>query len=337
MCRIGACRSVARRLDVARLMTLIATPYTRNGATGAPLSLAGRLAAGETPRGGDLRRAGRGRAGRARDARRPAAGAARRRRAGDRGADRGRARRISRWRRARTATASTSRRGCSTPTARRRPSYLRGAAVSYPLSLLAQALLWRARVGGRAGDAIARLVVAFAGHSQGLLAALLVAEAPGGEVERRAARAASASARRSRDCSCPSAACGRSPMAAIDGITLERLEPLLAEVNAGWAQPGSRGGRRRHDRARQHANRVVVAGSPATLDALRARLSAPGRARRREERRAGRRGGAPLRFEWTPLAVDVPFHSPALAGALERLPARRRTGWAALGAGARGG
>ena len=63
-------------------------------------------------------------------------------------------------------------------------AYLRGAAVSYPLILLAQALLWRALWADALGDAVRRArSSALAGHSQGLLAALLVAEAPGGEVD----------------------------------------------------------------------------------------------------------------------------------------------------------
>ena len=48
-------------------------------------------------------------------------------------------------------------------------SYLRGAAVSYPLSLLAQALLWRALWADALGDAVrAGSIAGFAGHSQGL-------------------------------------------------------------------------------------------------------------------------------------------------------------------------
>ena len=70
------------------------------------------------------------------------------------------------------------------------------------------------------------------------------------------------------------------------------------------------------------------------LDAVRARLGERGRGGG-GARRAGQRGGAPLRFEWTPLPVDVPFHSPALAEALARFEAP--AGGGALGAGARAG
>ena len=101
------------------------------------------------------------------------------------------------------------------------------------------------------------------------------------------------------------AACGRSPMAAIDGVTLARLSRCSADVDG---------------RARQHAHagrRLRRA-----RDARRVSARAWTQARREAaERRDGRRGGAPLRFEWSPLGVDVPFHSPALAAPLARFEA----------------
>ena len=195
--------------------------------------------------------------------------------------------------------------------------YLRGAAVAYPLSLLAQALLWRALwADALEGAARAGSIVGLAGHSQGLLAALLVAEDPAvgdSALARHLERAAV------QGLHMAAAATGRSPMAAIDGVTLERLQPLLdAEVTVALVNTPTR---------------LVVAGPPATLDALHARLAEVA-AREQDERRAGRRGGAPLRFEWTPLGVDVPFHSPALAEPLARFSAwlrrrrRRAAGWA---------
>ena len=186
------------------------------------------------------------------------------------------------------------------------PAYLRGAAVGYPLSLLAQALLWRAVWADALAAAIAAgSVVALAGHSQGLLAALLVAEAPGGQVDdARLARHLRRAAFQGLHMA--AAATGTAPMASIDGVNLAQLEPLLpsgatiALVNA--------------------PTRLVVAGPPPTLALLRTRLAEQA-AREAAERKAGRRGGAPLRFEWTPVPVDVPFHSPALAEPLDRFVA----------------
>ena len=183
-------------------------------------------------------------------------------------------------------------------------AYLRGAAIAYPLSLLAQALLWRAVFADALGPGIGS-VVGFAGHSQGLLAAALVAEAPGGVIDdallARHLRSAAV-----QGLQMASAAVGRSPMAAVEGITLERLEPFLtAAVSVALVNTRTR---------------IVLAGPPADLDAVRARLTTQAEAEA-AARRAGQRGGAPLRFEWTPLPVDVPFHSPALAEALARFEA----------------
>ena len=90
------------------------------------------------------------------------------------------------------------------------------------------------------------------------------------------------------------AATGRSPMAAIEGVTLARLEPLLAEVNAALA--ATLAARRRALAARltvalvNTPTRLVVAGAPAALDALHARLAEVADARgRRAPRRAARR------------------------------------------------
>ena len=199
------------------------------------------------------------------------------------------------------------------------PAYLRGAAVAYPLSLLAQALLWRALWADALGDVIrAGSVVAFAGHSQGLLAASLVAEAPGGDVsdsllarhlERAAIQGLFMSA----------ASCGRSPMAAISGVPVARVEAVLAEVDAELAaatpavsSPADVASSSATIALVNTPTRVVVAAPPATLDRLCGRLSEIAR-RETAERRDGRRGGAPLEFEWSAVGVDVPFHSPALA------------------------
>src|SRR5262249_1406188 len=143
---------------------------------------------------------------------------------------------------------------------------------------------------------------------------LLVAEAAGGEIDdvllaqhlRRAAL---------QGLVMSDAACGASPMAAIEGVPLARLEPLLEGLAVTVALVNSR-------------TRLVVAGAPGARDRLRARLSAQAR-REAAARRDGQRGGAPLRFAWTPLPVDVPFHSPLLAEALARFaPEPAVAGWA---------
>ena len=188
-------------------------------------------------------------------------------------------------------------------------SYLRGAAVSYPLSLLAQALLWRALWADALGDAVrAGSIAGFAGHSQGLLAALLVAEAPGGAVS-DALLAAHLERAAVQGLCLSAAACGRSPMAAIDGVSVARLEPLLAELDACVALVNT-------------PTRLVVSGAPAALDVLRVPAGLARGSEEALERRDGRRGGAPLSFSWSFLNVDVPFHSPALAGPLAAFSAR---------------
>ncbi|MBJ7518142.1 MAG: DUF1729 domain-containing protein [Solirubrobacteraceae bacterium] len=179
--------------------------------------------------------------------------------------------------------------------------YLRSAAVSHPLILLGQALLWRTLRAD--GFVPGGGLVALAGHSQGVLAALMVAEAPdldpGDDALERWLRVAAAQGLFSARARAYVAPSGdeepRTPMAAIAGIRADRLAPLLdddvaiALVNA--------------------PDRLVVSGDPAALSRLRERLDRTAAAEE-ADRRAGRRGGAPLRFTWNALRVDVPFHLP---------------------------
>ena len=89
-------------------------------------------------------------------------------------------------------------------------------------------------------------------------------------------------------------------------MRLARLAPLLDAVNA---EVGD--GAQVAVALVNGAQRTVVGGPPATLARLRARLASQARAEAAERKR-GRRGGAPLRFGWTPLGVDVAFHTPGL-------------------------
>jgi fatty acid synthase len=194
-------------------------------------------------------------------------------------------------------------------------AYLRSAGVAYPLILVTQALLWRALWEDGLGDAVrSGAIVAAAGHSQGLLAALLVSEAGPGGVDdallARYVRLAWAVGTHAARCTHAGA---QPPLAAVSGVRLARLAPLLDEVNADVG-PGARVA----VALVNTPQRIVVGGPPATLALLKMRLAAQAGAESRE-RREGRRGGAPLRFDWSGLDVDVPFHTAALAQPREQL------------------
>ncbi|MCK9249743.1 MAG: DUF1729 domain-containing protein [Solirubrobacteraceae bacterium] len=196
--------------------------------------------------------------------------------------------------------------------------YLRSAAIAYPLHLLAQVLLWDAVAEDGLADALtAHPPVAVAGHSQGLIAATLVAEL--------AADPAAAwridDARLARHLRHAWAlglaladAAGDHPRGGLVALTGDRAERLADAVEASGAT---------HDRPARVAlvngpQEIVVAGSHDALRRLRhdldARVAADAAARR-----DGRTGGRPLTVTWTPLPGDVPFHTPDLAGAVRRL------------------
>ncbi len=187
-------------------------------------------------------------------------------------------------------------------------AYLRSAAVSYPLNLTTQALLWRAVWEDGLRDAMAAgAIVAAAGHSQGLLAALLVAEAGAGGVgDALLARYVRLAWTVGAHASLAAHAGPEPPLVAISGVRLARLAPLLDDVNV---EVGT--GAEAAVALVNGAQRIVVGGPPATLARLHARLAAQARAEAAARKR-GRRGGAPLRFGWTPLGVDVAFHTPGL-------------------------
>lgn len=190
-------------------------------------------------------------------------------------------------------------------------AYLRSAAVSHPLILLGQALLWRVlRADGLGAAAPEEGIVALAGHSQGVLAALMVAEAPaldpGDDALVRWLRIAAAQGLFSARARAYVGAAGgdeqpATPMAAVAGVRPARLQPLVDAVRAEG-----------HDLAIalvNAADRIVVGGDPAAVARLRSLLDERARAEQ-DERRAGRRGGAPLRFAWNALPVDVAYHLP---------------------------
>ena len=195
------------------------------------------------------------------------------------------------------------------------PSYLRTSGVSYPLILVTQALLWRALWEDGLRDAMrSGAIIAASGHSQGLLAALLVAEAGPRGIDdallARYARLAWTIGTHAARCAYPGA---QAPLAAVSGVRRARLEPLLHEINGLVARDA--GAAIALVNAPQ---RIVVGGPPATLGLLHARLATQARDEQRA-RRDGSRGGAPLRFTWTDLDVDVAFHTAALTSARDEL------------------
>ena len=196
------------------------------------------------------------------------------------------------------------------------PAYLSSAGISYPLILVTQALVWRALWEDGLGDAVrAGAIVAAAGHSQGLLSALLVAEAgPRGIDDALLARYVRLAWRRARTPRRCAYAGSDAPMAVVSGVRHARLR-----ADRRRAQRRAGGGRRRRDRARQHAaamcrERAAGDARPAARAACRACARAEAGARRE-----GRHGGAPLAFGWNALGVDVAFHTPALAAARDGL------------------
>ena len=228
--------------------------------------------------------------------------------------------------RARTGTASTSPRGCWTPTARRLSSYLRGAAVAYPLSLAGAGA---AVAGGLSADALGRRHRLCGRASRGIRR---------GCSRRRwlpRRRAVRSTTRCSRG-TCERAAVQGLHMAAGGGRALADGGDRRRHARAA----GAVADRGRDGRAGQHAD-ADRRGRSARGRSTRcgARLASSGRGARRPRGARGSRGGAPLRFEWSPLPVDVPFHSPALAEPLSGASRLGERGAApALGAGAgRGG
>ncbi len=185
--------------------------------------------------------------------------------------------------------------------------YLRGAAVAYPLSLLAQALLWRALWADALADAVgAGSIVGLAGHSQGLLAALLVAEDPA--VGRTRCWSATCERAAVQGLHMAAAATGRSPMAAIDGVTLARLRAAAGRAT----RHASRSSTRRRGSSSPARRRRSTRSTPASPRSPRARRPSAARVAAAARRCAS---------TWTPLGVDVPFHSPALAEPLARFGA----------------
>lgn len=206
-------------------------------------------------------------------------------------------------------------------------AYLASAPVAMPMIFLTQVARFESLVRrglGAAADAGA--LVAATGHSSGLAAAVLVAEAPAALSAERVAAYVELlawlgfhAARVTRDALSLDASAP--PMAAVIGPTTAVLEAAVRRVHSTHPEGASVAIALYNDRRRH-----VVSGAPAALEALRAGLLAHAE-REAAARRAGQHGGRLTTVSWEPVPTSAAFHAPLLEDAVAATLARR----AALG------
>ena len=210
------------------------------------------------------------------------------------------------------------------PETRPPAEYLTSSPISQPLVLLNQIARYEAVCAeGLAPALAAGSVCALTGHSQGLVAAVLVAASPDGRIDRdhlldaltymawqgfwmqEAAR-------------CTGTAGEATPMAAVSGLSAESL----GEILEAWSADQSTG-RSVRVVVNNSRTRHVLSGPAEAVEAFRQHLLA-----RREEasERGGRARGqrAIPSFTWEYLAVSAPFHTPHMRPALQRMAQTRR-------------
>ena len=199
----------------------------------------------------------------------------------------------------------------------RRPDagYLASSAISQPLIFLTQIATYQALFGEGLDAAMgAGAIPVVTGHSQGMMAALLVGESPRGVVSparfvEMVRYFAWQGLHMMQSFGAPVAGAS-TPMAAVAGPTEEELRQAVDAVNR-------RGGElviALYNTPTRH----VVSGSPAALDALRGVLEARGE-REARLRRDGKLGGRPLRVTWEHLPVGAAFHSPHMRTGLDAM------------------
>ncbi|MCA9540047.1 MAG: DUF1729 domain-containing protein, partial [Myxococcales bacterium] len=192
-------------------------------------------------------------------------------------------------------------------------AYLSSTLVSQPLIFTAQIARYRALYEQGLGRALRRGgVSALTGHSQGVMAALLVAESAEGRIQTerfaefvryfawQGLHMAQSAERVTGDGEA-------TPMAAVSGLPFERLAAIVARLGEGL--PAAE---QVHVTLHNTRTRFVLSGAPARLGALHGALEKVA-ADEAAARKAGRLGGSPLRFTWEWLTVGGPFHSPLMA------------------------
>ncbi|MSP93305.1 MAG: 3-oxoacyl-ACP synthase, partial [Myxococcales bacterium] len=209
------------------------------------------------------------------------------------------------------------------PAARPATHALAGTVVSQPGIFLAQVARWVWLVEQGFGAAFAAgHVVALTGHSQGVMAALLAAESPRGNIapERLQAyvRAMAWQALSMAQSAGPHGVRtdAASPMAAVAGPDLATLEALVARATHGFT-----GAARPVVALHNTRTRHVASGPVTALRAVHAALETTAK-READLRKQGRLGGRPLQFTWEWLDVGAPFHGPAMADGLTAMLAQ---------------
>jgi 3-oxoacyl-ACP reductase-like protein/enoyl reductase-like protein/acyl dehydratase len=206
-------------------------------------------------------------------------------------------------------------------------AYLASSAISQPLIFLTQVCQFVANYeDGLKAVFEAQGIVSLTGHSQGMLPALLIAESSTGEVNTdrflnyfqymawqglfMAQSARRASAKWGEEGGVTSEA---TPMAAISGLEVERLQALVTKVNENLAAD-----RQLVVSLQNTRSRNVVSGPPQSLIELQKTLESRGK-KEAALKKAGRFAGTPLQANWEYLGVSAPFHSPHMQGGFDEL------------------
>lgn len=204
------------------------------------------------------------------------------------------------------------------PQARPDAAYLASSTISQPLIFLSQMCRWASLLEAGLGGAVASGgVCAVTGHSQGMMAALLVAEGGAETIDTarfiqylryfvwqgyHMARSAGGALALGGEAT---------PMAAISGADVTRIQSEVAALGEDPSGPVVIA-------LHNTVQRLVVSGPASRLVQLRERLQAKADAEPKLKRQ-GKFAGKPMSFTWEWLAVGAPFHSPHMSAGLDAM------------------